>query len=204
MKVQVPTSLKDITLAKWLEVQEVYKVSTEEILTKMKVIQIICNIPFDVICDIAVNDIDKIYSTIELMFNQEIKIENFELNGIEYGFIPNLEEMSGAEFIDLEKYLKEEDALSVMAVLYRPIVKKVDNLYQIEKYKGAEKNRGAMVNAPSYNYVAATFFFMNLLKELMIGIPNYIQSNLTTSEVQTLESAGVGISQLTQLLQGID
>ena len=199
MKVTIPTSLKDIPLSKWAEIQEVYEISQSETLTKLKVISIICDMSFELVSTIAVNDIDKIYDAIDLMFKEAHTIEHFTIDGIKFGFIPNLETISSGEFIDLEDYLKE-DIFKAMAVMYRPITKQHKDLYAIEKYKGAEKYADVMRNAPTSAYIGATVFFYSLLNELLNAMPDYINKNLTDLEHQTLEKNGVGIFRLTQLL----
>jgi hypothetical protein len=203
MRVTIPTSLKDVPLHKWNEIQEVYAISESETLTKLKVISIICNMSFELVSTIEINDIDTIYNSIDLMFQEAQNIEHFVINGISFGFIPNLETVSGGEFIDLENYLKD-DIFKAMAVIYRPIKNKNKELYSIEKYKGADKYSELMKMAPTSAYIAATVFFYNLLNDLLSAMPDYMSKNLTDSELQTLESNGVGIFQLTQLLTTID
>jgi hypothetical protein len=48
----------------------------------------------------------------------------FEYKGIKYGFVPNLDDLTTGEFIDIEAYQKEpKDTFKVLSVLYRPITK---------------------------------------------------------------------------------
>jgi hypothetical protein len=133
------------------------------------------------------------------MFKEAQTIEHFTINGVRFGFIPNLETVTSGEFIDLENYLKE-DIFKAMAVMYRPIKKQHKDLYSIEKYSGTDKYADVMRNAPTSAYIGATVFFYNLLNELLNAMPDYINKNLTDLEHQTLEKNGVGMSQLMQLL----
>lgn len=199
MRVTIPTTLKDIPLHKWAEVQEVYEISESETLTKLKVISIICNLSFELVSTIAVNDIDKIYDAINLMFKEVNTIEHFTIDGVKFGFIPNLETVTSGEFIDIENYLKE-DIFKAMAVMYRPIKKQHKELYSIEKYRGTDKYSEVMRHAPTSAYIGATVFFYNLLNELLNAMPDYINKNLTDLERQALDKSGVGMYQLTQSL----
>ena len=62
------------------------------------------------------------------------------MDGIEYGFIPSLEDMTVGEFADLENYLTTgKDYHKAMAVMYRPIINSYSNTYKIQEYKGAKE-----------------------------------------------------------------
>jgi hypothetical protein len=68
-------------------------------------------------------------------------IDSFELNGIEYGFIPSWKKMSFAEFVDLFILLNKEprEIISnlhiICAIMYRPITKrKSKHDFEIEEY----------------------------------------------------------------------
>jgi hypothetical protein len=67
--------------------------------------------------------------------------DKFELDGIEYGFIPSWKNMSFAEFVDLDTLLtkKPEEIIEnlhiICAIMYRPITSyKKKNDFEIEKY----------------------------------------------------------------------
>ena len=67
--------------------------------------------------------------------------DKFELNGIEYGFIPSWKNMSFGEFVDLDTLMnKKEDEIIenlhiICAIMYRPIVsKKKEHDFIIEDY----------------------------------------------------------------------
>jgi hypothetical protein len=59
-----------------------------------------------------------------------------EIDGVEYGFIPDFDELSLAEFVDLDNYLQNNwnNMHKIFAVLYRPVTKREDNKYIIEPY----------------------------------------------------------------------
>ena len=67
--------------------------------------------------------------------------ETFELNGVEYGFIPSWKNMSFAEFIDLDTLMnkKPEEIIEnlhiLCAIMYRPIIsRKSKHDFKIEEY----------------------------------------------------------------------
>ena len=82
----------------------------------------------------------------------------FFLDGKEYGFIPNLEQMKSGEYIDLTNNLGK-DILASMAVMYRPITRKYRGVYDIEKYNGTD-NKEIFKNAPISVYLGAQVFHL--------------------------------------------
>ena len=51
-------------------------------------------------------------------------VKSFEINGIKYGFIPALDEMTYGEYLDLVTYTKKDlwdNIPTVMSTMYRPI-----------------------------------------------------------------------------------
>jgi len=72
-------------------------------------------------------------------------INEFEHNGIEYGFIPSWKHMSFAEFVDLDSLMTKTpveiiDNLHIIcAIMYRPIIKRTSKHdFEIEKYDSME------------------------------------------------------------------
>ncbi len=113
----------------------------------------------------------------------------FTINGFEFGFHPNLDEMSTAEFADLSKYGTEVETLEkTMAILFRPIVEKVGSSYTIESYNGSKQYSELMKEMPLSIVNGALGFFCSLAKELRIHTQRYtiaellkVQAHLTTS-----------------------
>ena len=70
------------------------------------------------------------------MFTQKPDlVTKFRLDGVEYGFIPDLNELSFGEYIDLDTYLGDwENIHTAMNVLYRPINSKKGDRYTIQEY----------------------------------------------------------------------
>lgn len=91
-------------------------------------------------------------------------IQRFKHNGIEYGFIPNLEEISTGEYIDLDNYQRSKETYhKMLSILYRPIVKSYGKLYQIEKYDGT-KYENEMKEVSCEILLGSVQFFFRLLK----------------------------------------
>jgi hypothetical protein len=202
MQVILPTSLKEISCLQLSKITEATKLIDNDTLLKMTIVSIITNTALDKVANFSMSDINEISDSILNLLNTKTEIESFKINGVEFGFIPDLENMKGNEYLDLEMYL-ETDIFKAMAVMYRPIKRKTNKLYTIEKYKGANKYEELMSQAPASAYIGAKVFFSTLIIDLLSVTPAYLVKSLTSSEVALLEKNGVGISQLTNSLEEI-
>jgi hypothetical protein len=106
-------------------------------------------------------------------------IHRFEFNGVEYGFIPNLNDITTGEFIDLDEYIKDGKQLhKIAAILYRPIIKQNGKLYDIEKYEGTSKYADTMLKVDYKVILGALVFFWNLGNSLLKNSAIYTQNQL--------------------------
>ena len=147
--------------------------------------------------DDIIVDIDKLFHNVELPL-----VTRFKLGNQEFGFIPNLEEISLGEYIDLDKYITDFQSMNkAMAVLYRPIVKKdkKDKTYSIEQYNGSITYSEVMEFAPMDVVFSALFFFKSLEKELLSSTVDFLERE-KKEEMKTLvaklnlEKSGGGIA----------
>ena len=201
MRIEVPTSLNQITIGQFLKWKNAVEKSSEEFL-QFQLVSIFCNIDLNEVIKIPLKQFEEIIATIGTALSEQPKhVERFKMNGVEYGFIPNLDSITTAEYIDLDAYI-ETDVLKAMMVMYRPIENSFGKLYNIKEYSGTD-GFDIMKDAPASVYLGAKVFFWNLSSELLRYLPNYLQREITEAERITLEQNGVGISQLTQSLQTI-
>ena len=104
-------------------------------------------------------------------------IKTFKIDGVEYGFIPNLNNITVGEWVDLDTYQSRKDSLhKLMAILYRPIVNKLGDTYNIEPYDGTEKTEKLMLDTDVRIFNSAMVFFYTLSKKLLEGLDTYIQN----------------------------
>lgn len=202
MEVTIPTSLNEINCLQLHKITEAVKLIDNDTLLKMTIVSIVCELQLDKVVKFSMSDINEIADSVLNLLNSKPPIEHFTIDGIKFGFIPNLDTMSGSEFLDAEMYLNV-DIFKTMAVLYRPIKREKNKLYTIEKYKGSDKYAELMQKAPASAYIGAKVFFSNLTIDLLTTIPQFTLKSLTSSEVVLLEKNGIGISQLTNSLEMI-
>jgi hypothetical protein len=129
---------------------------------------------------------------------------------MEYGFIPDLENISFGEYVDLDNYLSNwDDYNKAMAVMYRPITETRKEKYNILEYNGASEFSEAMKYAPMDIAIGASVFFWTLGSELLTATLNYLktetkkmtQEQATLAQELSLEKNGVGIQAYTDLLK---
>jgi len=126
------------------------------------------------------------------------------MKGVEYGFIPNLDEISLGEYIDLDTYLGDwENMHRAMAVLYRPIKEKYGERYNLVEYEAGDGE--LMKNMPMDAVISSVLFFYHLGIDLSQAMMNYLEESQETRLVQYLSSdkSGAGINQFTHSLKGI-
>jgi len=207
VKLIIPTSLNEITLGQY---QEFAKLDiTKELEVQSKMIEIFCKVPVEVVRSMKAKDITDICTIINNMFDVEHQMLNrFKLNGKDYGFIPDLENMSFGEYVDLDTYIGDNDNLHrAMNVLYRPI-----DLLQGQRYTLKEYDPDTNEDAKNYPLDAcfgAMVFFYDLGKDLSTVILNSSSKQNEENLAQYLGSLqnGGGITQsmqsLTEILQDL-
>jgi hypothetical protein len=122
-----------------------------------------------------------------------------EVDGKKYGFEPNLSKMAYGAYLDITKYdtfTIDDNWSKIMAILYRPIVGKVGELYSIKAYTGMESEE-PFLKLGMHIHFGALFFFVHLSKVL----PSSILKSLTDSEMlphnikSILEKSGKAMEQ---------
>jgi hypothetical protein len=203
MRIEVPTSLEQITIKQFLKWKHATDNSSEEFLP-FQLVSIFCNIELNEVIRIPLKQFEEIIFTIGQALEETPKhVRRFTMNGIDYGFIPNFDNVTTAEYVDLDTYI-DTDVLKAMMVMYRPIENKFGkDLYNIKEYNGTDGFE-IMNDAPASVFLGAKVFFWNLGTELKNYIPQYLERVTTEEEKTILAKNGVGISQLTQLLEEID
>lgn len=175
----VPTSLSEIPLMSYQKFMKLVEGSNDEELIAQKSIEIFCGLNMQDILKIKWSDVIGLANHIGKLFEQKTEFKTtFTLGDIEYGFIPNLEDMTFGEYVDLDSNIgKVENFHKAMAVLYRPIVKKTKHTYQIFEYRGTDEFSEAMKYAPLDIAMSASVFFYRLGSDL-------VQASLTSLEME--------------------
>ena len=206
MKIEltIPTTLNDIKLAQYQKFLSIAKDNEESEFLQQKMVQLFCGIDLKDVAQIRYKDVAEITANINNLFTKDNQfIQRFKMGGVEFGFIPNLDEMSTGEYMDLDTYITDWDTMhNAMAVLYRPITNKLGNKYQIEEYKGSITYADVMKHAPLDVVLGAMVFFYTLGNDLLKSTINYLEGNQELQNILTkhnLENVGDGM-QVSMLL----
>lgn len=200
MKVQinVPDSLKDITLEQY---QKFEKLNTKEnkdspfLLQKM--IEIFCNLNLKDVSNIKFNSVQEITKHLNKVFDVKTELTStFKLNGLDFGFVPDLDNITLGEYIDLDTYLGDWPNMhKAMNVLYRPITINNNDRYNIEDYKESD-NSESLKDMPLNIAMGSLVFFWNLNSELLQITLNYLNQEtrkMSLEQRQILMENGGGI-----------
>ena len=182
-------SWSDVNLDTWIKLTEYTTgTKTEE---ASKTIEALSNITKKLINELALSDVALIMSKIsELQAKQDTKLKNIiEVNGIEYGFHPDLDAITLGEYADIETYIKigiDKRLPELMSVLYRPIKEKNENgVYIINAYDGDIRMRAEEMKKMSAEQVqAALFFFYNFGKVLSEITQSFLMEKLKEMKMQ--------------------
>ena len=200
---RLPNSLQEVTIDKYIKAINIIENEDVELVVMLRLLNLFSGKSLEQLVEYPLAELDKNYQHIAKVLNEKPKFQNtFFLDGKEYGFIPNLEQMKSGEYIDLTNNLGK-DILASMAVMYRPITRKFKDVYDIEKYKGTD-DKEIFKNAPISVYLGAQVFFWNLTNDLLKLIPQFLEKELTAEQIADLERNGVGLSQLNELVENID
>lgn len=216
IELEVPTTLADIKLwqyQKYMKILDAHKdqEQTEELTSflNMKLIEIFCNITLKDVSNISVRGFNRITSILTKVFEEKPKlVQRFDLEGVDMGFIPKLDDISLGEYIDIENHISDWQKMhKAMAVLYRPVNFKLGNKYGIAPYEVKEEVQEVMKEMPMNVVISSMVFFYDLGKALLAAIPKYMEKNLTSSQIyqleQHLQKNGVGINQFMHSLKAM-
>jgi len=169
MKIQVPTHINDITLEQYQKFALINTEEQDKEFFMFKTIEIFCGVDIALVSKMRLKDAESISNEVLGVLQQNVPFTNkFELDGVKYGFIPDLQAISLGEFIDLEEGLsKDKDFHKAASVMFRPIVKEFGELYTIDGYEASTEMHHIMKQAPVGIISAAIVFFYNIAKELL-------------------------------------
>ena len=199
VEINIPESLNDITLEQYQRFLSIEQPTNEDLLSCF------LNINLEAINKINASKFDEYVVTINGLF--EVKQEHelrFVLNGVEFGFIPNLDVISYGENKDITTYVNDWQSMNkAMAVLYRPIKQQQGKKYLIEEYDGTSKYSELMKQMPLGIVMGSMLFFWNLTNELLNCIPSYLEKEMEKQVKTELISAenGEAIRNLTTSLR---
>ena len=188
----VPNSLNEVTLGQYQEYLKLKNLTETQLSFKM--IEIFCGVKAEHVRLLKASDVTDIVNIMSAMFESKPSlVHTFKMDGVEYGFIPNLDEMSFGEYIDLDTNIGDWDNMNKsMGVLYRPIEIRKGNRYTIKEYDAGDTEH--LKDMPLDAVLGSILFFYHLGNELCQITMNYLEQTEETllQEYLNSEQNGVG------------
>ena len=186
------SSWSDVTLEKWLKLLDFQEGTKSE--EARDTIEALSNIPKNTINQLELKDVAVIMGRVsEMQQKQDSSLKRIiEVGGKQYGFHPNLDDITLGEYADIETFIKndiEKNLPELMAILYRPIVEEKNDIYIIEAYDGNISIRAEEMKKMSAEQVqsALVFFYHfgillcltseSYLMELLKGMKQQLPQN---------------------------
>ena len=204
MEIKVPTTINDIPLGEYQRFAKVNVPDADPEFLMHKTIEIFCEMDIRDVARLPIKTAQDLYQEIsEVLVQENVFTRRMTLEGVEYGFIPDLEAMTLGEYIDLEDGLKDAAQFhKAVSVMYRPIKKSYADLYTIEPYTASKSAHDVMKQAPLGEVNAAIVFFYHIVSELLEASQTFskkqAKETLTTLEKDSslLNTGGSTVSML--------
>ena len=175
IELKVPTSYADISLKKWLDLQKEIKnyEGNDEAIGALLLFHL-CGLDPIYLKGIAVEHYNQIKTELgNFLQNVELPLQRFiTIDGVEYGFEPNLSKMAYGAYADISKYdtiVIDDNWAKIMNILYRPVTKKKGEMYSIETYTGKQDYEKFLEVSMDVHF-GALFFLLNLQSNLLNSI----------------------------------
>lgn len=207
LELTIPTSLSEIPLVNYQKFIEVSQNNEDSDFISQKMIEIFCGIRLNEVVKMKMTDVVELNNHFIKLFESNPKLKpTFFIGEQEFGFIPDIENISLGEYVDLNKYINDIKTLhKAMAVMYRPITKKKGHRYEIMPYEGTKEFADVMKFAPLEVVLPARVFFWTLGLELVETISQSLDTLKMTKkqreQVEILFKNGDGIRQFTTSLK---
>jgi hypothetical protein len=217
IKLKVPATQADIELWKYQKYAKIVQDAEGDLaedFIRAKILEIFCGVSLKEAYNLPLKELDGVVTHVLGLMSEKAKLQRrftmTDPNGdtVEFGFMPNMDEMSLGEYIDLEKYVSDWGTMhKAMSVLYRPIVVGKGEFYDIEPYRGSDKYSEIMKDSPITVALGAMVFFYDLGKELSRITKHFLDQEILEKLKWELdnpsESSGDGINQSMHLLKGM-
>lgn len=182
-KYKVVESWADVTLESWAKLIEFEGLSPSK--EAIETISAVSDIPKKLIKELSLQDVATI-----MKYLSRLEVEKkgslhhvITLEGKQYGFHPNLEDLTLGEYADIETFIQnglKQNMPQIMAILYRPIVEKEKDVYAIEAYDGNIRVRAELMKKMTAEQVqGALVFFYNFVTKFLRIMLLYLKEQTT-------------------------
>ena len=174
MKLTIPTDTSEITLGQLQRLTEIEEAELDNLEKQKQTIELLTGVDRGTLNRFRLSDLEGVYDKLLYLSKQDNRLIKFvTLEGVKYGFHPNLSNITTGEFADLDTFCKDlnKNLHYIMAVLYRPVTTDKSGKYDIEPYKGTEARAELFKNKLPANVVnGAMVFFWTLGRDYLKDI----------------------------------
>ena len=173
VKIVVPTNYSAVTLKKYLRIQkDLNDYSDNKEAQDAFLVWNLCGLTPEITNALDNETLQSIVVDLQgFLSKTDFELQRIvDINGVKYGFEPNLAKMSYGAYLDLTRFKDigiDENWSSIMSILYRPITQKRGALYDIEPYKGEEPKNKDMWLDVNMDVHFGCFFFFNRISNLL-------------------------------------
>lgn len=209
IEIKIPTSYADISLKKWLALQKdikSYQDNDEAVGAVM--IYHLCGLDANYLKGLPIEAYNTIRDELNGFINNvQLPLQRIiTIDGVEYGFEPNLSKMAYGAYADISKFQTieiDDNWAKIMNILYRPIEKKKGDMYSIKQYAG-ETDYEKFLNVGMDVHFGTLFFLLNLQIDLLNFTLNFLKvEELPHNTKQILARSGELMQPLLNWQKGI-
>jgi hypothetical protein len=209
IEIKIPTSYADISLKKWLALQKdikSYQDNDEAVGAVM--IYHLCGLDANYLKGLPIEAYNTIRDELNGFINNvQLPLQRIiTIDGVEYGFEPNLSKMAYGAYADISKFQTieiDDNWAKIMNILYRPIEKKKGDMYSIKQYAG-ESDYEKFLNIGMDVHFGTLFFLLNLQIDLLNFTLNFLKvEELPHNTKQILARSGELMQPLLNWQKGI-
>ena len=188
MKLRVPISLEDITVAQYRKLAQI-DITQDETQWLKETVSVLCGLDESLVNKLSLTELEKIGTVVNKITNADTNdqelVKKIDYKGKRYGFHPNLSKLTVGEFADLETYCAAgffEHINEIISILYRPIKQEHKDFYQIEEYTG-DVFPDYWDDLKMHVVLGATNFFLSIGETLTTDLVNSlaVKDKLTSS-----------------------
>jgi len=211
-----------------IKLKDVYAINSngwaiDNLDSKINIIAQLSGCKIELIEELTTTQFNELWSTINDLFNEfSDESRRFQrevtINGVEYGIV-DLNQVSVGEFADAEMILADPNIETMthklMAIIYRPVVSRYKEHFQIEKYDAVKCSQRAneFLELPINVAKGATLFFLAISNQLISLTLDSLKARVEISktnesleevklleiQIRLLKLLGDGTTSLTQL-----
>ena len=192
-KYRLVTKWENVTLEKWAKI--IAKDTKSKPKETLEMITALSDIPKKLVRELSMQDVAAIMSRIaQIQADTKGELKRIiKVDGKEYGFHPDLDEITLGEYADIDNYIDmglEGNLANLMAVLYRPIEAYDTKNFNL-RAEAFKKMKAREVNS-------SLLFFWTFVKELLPILTSYLTQRqiaiMKSQQMNNLQKNGVGLA----------